>query len=184
VRAVERRGRRPFGIGAVDIGGRERPHVTAIGLDEAVRRDRLHPGEEPRIAGAIGFTGRRHSGDLLVQPHDVSDHRLGDAARGVDGDQRRQTRALQPTPRIAPEVGMLPDARAHGGLGKLEDHRCDPAHEQRDGILENPPRDRIGRHQRGLADRAAELDAAQPSADAHWPARAGATPTAGRRPSS
>jgi len=116
--------------------------------------DRLCQGPPP----VTDIQGKCFADDPGVHANHAFDHGQSDAARAVHRHHRGETRPAKAAHGVGQKRRVLPHARPHGGLGQLEYDGRHAANEQGNGVLEDPPRRRVGRHQCRFSGRAGEID--------------------------
>jgi len=100
----------------------------------------------------------RQAGHRAVAAIDPLYHRFGPAARAIDGDHGGKAGALHAGQRVGSKAAVLPDSVANMGFGQFEQDGGDAADEDRDGVLEHLPGNRVRRHQRRFACGCGEIE--------------------------
>src|SRR5216684_4427557 len=157
-RAIELRDRRSLTIHGVEFSFAERIDKAAVRFRKSECGGCLHPGQQLRVARRIRYSGRGPSGDFGVHSHDARNHGFGNAARAIHGHHGGESSSLQAAHRILAKRGVFPHSGTHGGLRQFKNDGGYPADEERDGVLEDMPRQRIRWVQRGFSRRASEID--------------------------
>jgi hypothetical protein len=131
--------RERLGVVAMSTLARERFEPAVGDDDRRVDEGRVDPQRELGIAGPVAGAGDRAV--ELVQAADLRPRR---GPRSVDDRQVAPERALEPPPRIGPEVGVIGDAGGHQRMCELQEERARPRPEEEHRLTVQGPRLRVG----------------------------------------
>ena len=154
--AVGRHGIRPqraadaghFGdVGVLIRAAHARLAIADPGVEETGDLGHMDPGEQARVADAVGGSVGEGAAELVVDAPDPVDCGLADMGVIVSGDGDELGSAAQAPVHVGAEVGVVPDAGEDGGMQHLQQQAGDPADHHGDDVAVDAPGDRVRREQ-------------------------------------
>ena len=125
--------------------------VAVVGSQEAVDLGDVHPAEQVRVGRLVRSPVGRDTRDPAVHRSDDPDRAVGVLDRAERGLGEERAGALQASPGVALEAGVLVDGRHRQRVQRLQEQRADAADEHRrvtvhgaDGVVRAEPARALG----------------------------------------